>query len=43
MSIEENKKIVLRFNIEFLQNGNEEVLKEIVADNFINHTAMAGS
>jgi predicted ester cyclase len=34
-----NKAVVLRFNKEFLEQGNTEVLKEIVADNFINHTA----
>ena len=39
MSIEENKKIVLRFNKEFLEKGNIEVLKEIVYENFTNHTA----
>jgi len=41
MTIEENKKVVLRFNKEFLEAGNKEVLKEIVADNFTNHTAAA--
>ena len=39
MTIEENKKIVLRFNKEFIEKGNSEILKEIVADNFINRTA----
>lgn len=39
MISEENKKVVLRFNKEFLQDGNTEVLKEIVAENFTNHTA----
>lgn len=39
MTIEENKKVVLRFNKEFLEQGNVEVLKEIVSDTFINHTA----
>jgi len=39
MTIEENKKVVLRFNKEFLEGGNIEILKEIVADDFINHTA----
>lgn len=42
MGIEENKKVVLRFNKEFLASGNTEILKEIIADNFINHTASAG-
>ena len=39
MSLEENKEIVLRFNKEFLESGDTEVLKEIVADDFTNHTA----
>lgn len=39
---EENKKTVLRFNKEFLEEGKNEVLAEIVADGFINHTAPAG-
>jgi len=38
---EENKKVVLRFNKEFLEAGNTEVLKEIVAEGFTNHTAAA--
>jgi predicted ester cyclase len=38
---EQNKKVVLRFNKEFLEAGDTEILKEIVADNFINHTASA--
>lgn len=40
MSIAENKATVIRFNKEFLEQGNMEVLKEIVADDFINHTAI---
>jgi predicted SnoaL-like aldol condensation-catalyzing enzyme len=39
MISEVNKKVVLRFNKEFLEEGNTEVLKEIVADDFTNHTA----
>ena len=42
MSIEANKKVVLRFNKEFLEAGDTAVLKEIVADDFTNHTAPAG-
>ena len=41
MTVEENKKIVLRFNKEFLEKGNIEILKEIVADDFINQTAVS--
>ena len=39
MTIEENKAVVTRFNKEFLEQGNTEVLQEIVAENFTNHTA----
>lgn len=39
MTISENKAVVMRFNKEFLEKGNIEILKEIVADDFINHTA----
>ena len=39
MTISENKAIVIRFNREFLEQGNVEVLKEIVANDFINRTA----
>ena len=41
MPIEENKKIVLRFNKEFIEKGNAKILKEIVADDFINRTAVS--
>jgi predicted ester cyclase len=34
-----NKAIVIKFNKEFLEENNVEVLKEIVADDFIDHTA----
>jgi predicted ester cyclase len=43
MTIEENKQVVRRFNKEFLETGNPEVLKEIVADTFTNHTAAPGT
>ncbi|MBI5372418.1 MAG: ester cyclase [Sphingobacteriales bacterium] len=42
MTIAENKAIVIRFNKDFLEQGNIEVLKEIVATDFINHTAAGG-
>lgn len=42
MSVLENKAVVLRFNKEFLEGGNTEILKEIVADDFINHTVPPG-
>lgn len=40
--LEENKKVVVRFNKEFLEGGNKQVLKEIVADDFVNHTLPPG-
>lgn len=42
MSLQENKNVVLRFNKEFLEKGNTEILKEIVSDGFKNHTAPPG-
>jgi len=39
MTTSENKATVIRFNKEFLGQGNIEILKEIVANDFINHTA----
>jgi predicted ester cyclase len=43
MDIKKNKEVVIRFNKEFLEGGNTDVLKEIVAENFINQTAPAGT
>ena len=39
MTFSVNKAVVIRFNKEFLEQGNIEVVGEIVADDFINHTA----
>lgn len=39
MKTDNNKKVVLRFNKEFLEKGNIGVLDEIISDDFINHTA----
>lgn len=39
MTEQENKNVVMRFNREFLEQGNAEVLKDLVVENFINHTA----
>lgn len=41
MTTLDNKAVVMRFNKEFLEQGNAEVLKEIVADDFINRTAIS--
>lgn len=40
--LKENKAVVLRFNKEFIEAGNTELLKDIVAPNFCNRTAPAG-
>jgi predicted ester cyclase len=42
MSLIENKAVVVRFNKEFLEGGNTGILKEIMANNFTNHTAAPG-
>lgn len=42
MTTDQIKAVVLRFNREFLEKNNVEVLKELVADNFVNHTAAPG-
>jgi len=41
MSTEKNKQIVLRFNKEVLEKGSTSIITEIVADDFVNHTAMS--
>jgi predicted ester cyclase len=39
MTIEKNKQVVIKFNKEFFESGNTEITKELLADNFVNHTA----
>jgi predicted ester cyclase len=39
MTIEQNKELVIRFNNEFFESGNIAITKELLADNFVNHTA----
>src|SRR5690349_16173538 len=41
--LEKNKAIVLRFNKEFIEQGNMQSFKDLVADNVINHAAPAGA
>ncbi|MDG3582858.1 ester cyclase [Galbibacter pacificus] len=41
-TVDKNKASVLKFNKEFLEQGNFEVLDEIIADDFINNTAPKG-
>ncbi len=43
MSGEENKAIVKRFNLEFIQNGSMDAFNEIIDPAFINHTAPPGT
>jgi steroid delta-isomerase-like uncharacterized protein len=40
---EQNKRVVIRFNKEFIEQGNMESFKELVAPDVINHSAPAGS
>lgn len=40
---EQNKQTVIRFNKEFIELGNMQSFKELVADNVINHAAPAGA
>ncbi|MCX2680020.1 ester cyclase [Galbibacter sp. EGI 63066] len=42
MDIEENKEVVLRFNKEFIEQGNVDVLNEVVSEKFTNHTVPSG-
>jgi len=41
--LEENKALVLRFNKEFIEQGNMKSFKELVSDDVINHAAPAGT
>lgn len=38
-TVEQNKKVVIQFNKEFFELGNTAITKELMADNFVNHTA----
>ena len=40
---EQNKKTVIRFNKEIIENGSLQSFKELVADDVINHAAPLGS
>lgn len=42
-TIEQNKKTVIRFNKEFIEQGNINSFQELVDDNVINHSAPPGS
>jgi len=41
--LEENKAVVVRFNKEFIEQGNMKSFKELVSDAVINHAAPAGT
>ncbi|MEP7164307.1 MAG: ester cyclase [Ferruginibacter sp.] len=43
MTAEQNKKIVTRVNIEFIEGGNTGTVYELFAPDFINQTAPPGS
>jgi len=43
MSLELNKAAVRRFNLKVIQEGNETVFKELMADGFVNHAAPDGA
>ena len=43
MTSEQNKEIVRRLNKEFIEGGNINSFNEIIAPDFINHTAPAGT
>jgi len=39
MTVEQNKQVVIRFNNEFFGKGNTDITKELLAANFVNHSA----
>jgi predicted ester cyclase len=43
MTVEQNKQIVIRFNNEFFEKGNTDIIKELFAENFVNHSAPPNS
>jgi predicted ester cyclase len=42
MSLETNKEIVRRFNVDVIQGGRREVFEELMAADFVNRSAPAG-
>ena len=42
MSVEANKDVVRRFNIEVIQHGNEAAFKALMAPDFVNRSAPPG-
>lgn len=43
ITVEQNKQIVIRFNNEFFEKGNTDIIKELFAENFVNHSAPPNS
>ncbi len=43
MSTESNKAIVRRFNLEVIQNNNENSFQELIDEAFVNHSASPGT
>ena len=43
MTVEQNKQVVIRFNNEFFEKGNTDIIKELFAENFVNHSAPPNS
>ncbi|KUJ60051.1 ester cyclase [Flavobacteriaceae bacterium CRH] len=41
--LEKNKEVVIRFNKEVIQDGNLDSFKELMDNNFINHSAPEGA
>jgi predicted ester cyclase len=41
--LDQNKAVVLRFNKEFIEQGNMQSFRELVADDVINHAALPGA
>ena len=40
---EQNKKTIIRFNIECIESGNQTTFDELLADGVLNHSAPADS
>lgn len=43
MTVEQNKQVVIKFNKEFFEKGNTDIVKEAFAENFVNHSAPPNS
>ena len=42
-AIEQNKQVIIRFDNEFFGKGNTDITKELLAENFVNHSAPPNS